>query len=216
MNEIYEIHEIYDRALSDWLKVTLEGETEPIKMAFAVGSRGFQRLEYLYNQERRVNYPIMALLRTDSTIADDRFRYNPRIVVNHEEVGNTFISKTAFCPQPIDIPYTLDIRSVKRNTMNEIIVKLLHKFIKDLGYIKVDLGVYGIKYLSVKLDGVSDNSELEPGEEEKKVRYTATFQLRGWVLRPTEEKKIVRNFRSEIYNALVTPEELLSSVEIHN
>jgi len=211
------IFRIYDLAMREFVQVTMQGKEEPIRVIIAIGSRAFQRLEYLYNSPdttKRVTYPVMALVRTDYSPADDRFRFHPRMKIAYEDEGNTKVALTAMSPQPTDIPYTLDIRTIKQRTMDEIVSKFKLKFIKDTGYITVDLGVYGQKWLSVKYDGSSDSSEVEVGEEERKLRTTISLQLRGWVLREPERQKIVRHFQTMHYADQDGSEDFLEQVEI--
>lgn len=210
-----EEYELYDKALAEWLKVTLAGETEPVNLVFATGSRAFQRISYLHNQakRRKLKLPIMALSRTDSNISPERYKFHPRIPVawNNEEKTEM---KVALCPQPIEIPYQLDIRAVKRKTLDYIKKRIILRFIFDIGYVNVNLGEYGEKYFSVKLEGYSDNSELEVGESEIKMRETLSLSFRGWLFRDTKVVKVIKSVAAKFYDDLKSPEEYLEELNV--
>lgn len=154
-------YEIYDKGVVEFMKVTLDGETNNVFNTFSIGHRAFADIEKLYQQTtgRRIQLPVISIARSDSLPADDRFRFVKSMRLSRRDDAKPCeYIKTTDNPQPVDITYTVDVRAAKEKTLNEIRKKITLKFIKDLAYILFDLQDFGNQRFSLNFQGFNDPS----------------------------------------------------------
>ncbi len=208
-------YEKYDRAICEFLKMTLPEKVDPIPLFFASSHRAFHSIKYLFNADKnRIPLPAIAVLRSDSIPAADRFVFNvnTRISYPPNQTNPNTIKTAPFYPEPVDIVYTVDMIALKEPTMNFMRKALKMKFIKDVSYVWVDLEEYGRKYLGMRFEGSNDSSELESGESDIKIRETGTISFRGWLFHDVVELKTVKNVDVGICDVNKSPEELLDAL----
>lgn len=95
-------------------------------------------------------------------------------------------------PLPLSFPYQIEIWTRNQVTANLIRQQLHLRYDEGQVYFRLDFSpvhaVYGCKLVRMSIDGIANNSDLEPGEPgDRVVRYTVSTTIHGWLWRPVRE-----------------------------
>jgi len=103
-------------------------------------------------------------------------------------------------PRLYRIRYQIDIWTRRINDMNQILEDILDDFdMQHYNYLLIDFGeTWGKKYVPCLLSGITDNSDLEPMEEERRIRKTVTVELEAYRIPELEEKKTVKDTYTKV------------------
>jgi hypothetical protein len=92
-------------------------------------------------------------------------------------------------PLPVWLNYAVELWTKTRSTMNALITVLQLKFDPYMAWSEalIDNWFWGSVWMPIHLDGMTDNSELEAGEEDRLLRHTITFRVEAWAFHPPEK-----------------------------
>jgi hypothetical protein len=91
-------------------------------------------------------------------------------------------------PVPVWLAYQAEIWTKTRSTLNALITALQLKFVPmAYGVAEIDDWFWGSIWMAVHLDSMTDNSELEAGEEDRLLRHTVTLRVEAWAFHPPEK-----------------------------
>lgn len=107
-------------------------------------------------------------------------------------------------PTPVIIPYQLDAWARNLRDLDLVYKQLLGGLsLGDLDYLKVKHPEpWGVRYQGFRLSGMTNNSDLEvPGDgSERTLRYTFTFEVEAYIMKPTDIVKAVKSAQVDTYN----------------
>ena len=187
---------VYDKALVNFFSVPKVEHPEAglIPLVWSPPQRAFSTMAAslgLPPDTKRPPLPMMALHRMDFLGDWTRFNYYERAVVRYDSAPAYNLVKTCRPPQTVTIPYTLETWTLTTQEMNWVLHHLLLKFTQEIAYIQVNLEEYGCRTLSIRLEGYSNTTNLEPGEEERDLRISFNASLNGYIFRPLDQVKTV-------------------------
>lgn len=183
-----------------------------IPIVFASAERAFATISELYGEPNctRVPLPAMALSRSDISDNRELYVHKQRSIYRYDDAPNHTKVKVAQSPQPKLLTYTLEAWCRTMREMNNLILQLSTKFNLDLAYIRVDLEEFGVKRFALKLESSTDASELEYGEQDRKLRHSLTMTLNGVFHKPMRTIETVKSvdvtWQDEVGNDLETKE----------
>jgi hypothetical protein len=201
--------ELQDKALAAHFALTYK--TQSVVQVFASPHRALSQVEKIYGVDKdRPKLPAMSIWRQDPVPAPDRWKYNTRFPLFSTPSDGSIVVVDRKPPLTVDIPYQIEIWSHTRVAMNLLLKNFLRNFLLDLTYITVDFGEpdlnpphigWGDKKLSIQLNSITDNSDLEPGEKGVKYRQTLATTLRGLIFAESyEEMKSVLEINSTFHD----------------
>jgi hypothetical protein len=139
----------------------------------------------------RVPLPFASITRNDYVFDTTRFSQGEFTVYSPDYMT---AKKYAF-PKPINIPYQIEFWYREKFTEAHILEWLYSKFgVRGGGHMESFLNFtpkdsdgnnpFGTKVLPWILDSTNDNSDLEPGDQQRTLRLTASFTMKGWMFLP--------------------------------
>jgi hypothetical protein len=98
-------------------------------------------------------------------------------------------------PLPIWLTYTVEVWKKTRSTMNALITALTLRFDPYMAWdeVVIDDWFWGTVWMPIKLNGITDNSELEAGEKDRALRHTIALRIEAWAFYPPEKDLTVHN-----------------------
>lgn len=146
---------------------------------------------YKYNQNRFIYHKAIDYLRNRN---DDN---RPGFTTKERYERDTIFGVTRGIP--LDVTYNLVAWTLYEEDMNQIITQIVTKF-SPIAYIRVR----GISWeIGVKLDSISNNVDLEPGDKKVRVfKYQFSFTAESFVAQPIVRKKAVLKTQIEITDSL--------------
>jgi len=103
----------------------------------------------------------------------------------------------ALFPTPVIIPYQLDAWARNLRDLDLIYKQVLGAMdLGDMAYLTIKHPEpWGYMYRPIRWTGISNNSDLEvPGDgSERSLRYTLTFEIEAYIMKPTEIVKAVKS-----------------------
>lgn len=191
--------EAYDKAIVEFFSIPSRHTGEPVPIVYSPPQRAFSVLERLYKpQNGKIPLPALSVHRGEFTLDSSRFHFFKRRVVScPDPTGGTIVNVTP-PPQTVTIPYFLEVWAYTTREMSSIIKVVATKFLQELAYITVDLEEYGKHYFALKLDGMSDASDLEPSEGERKLRTSFNLTLNGVFHKPLTPVKTVKIIQTDV------------------
>lgn len=170
----------------------------------------------------RLRLPMMAIISRDYTFNQNRYTYHqavdylrtkdgkPGFYENEKYKKDTVFGVTRGIP--IDISYQLLIWTMYLEDANQILEQILTKF-SPIAYIKVR----GVNWETIlKLDGVSNNLEIDIGDQALRViKFQVNMTAETYVAQPIVRKKAVLETRIEVVNSTVEENitEVISRIE---
>jgi len=155
----------------------------------------------------RIRLPMLAIHNSEFNFNQDRYIYHKAIDYLRDPNNNfrpSFTTKERYEKDtvfgvtrgiPVDIGYTLYAWTMYEEDMNQILTQILTKF-SPIAYIRVK----GISWeIGVKLNGISNNLDYEPGDKAIRVfKYQFNITAESFVSQPIVRKKSVLKTRVEI------------------
>jgi hypothetical protein len=92
-------------------------------------------------------------------------------------------------PLPIWLTYTAELWTKTRSTMNALITAFQLQFDPYMAWdeVVIDDWFWGTVWMPIKLNGITDNSELEAGEKDRTLRHTISLRIEAWAFYPPEK-----------------------------
>jgi hypothetical protein len=140
---------------------------------------------------QRIPLPFCSIERTDYTIDKSRFSTGEFIVYSN----NGYTSNKYRFPFPIDLSYKLEFWCKQRFTVMHILEWVISQLSpKGMGQSEMLFRItpidhngntpYGSKTVPFVMDTFTDNSDIEPGENQRNLRLTFIFTLKAWLFYP--------------------------------
>lgn len=159
---------------------------------------------YSFNQDRYVYHKAIDYLRTEKT------GWKPGFTKKERYERDTIFGVAKGIP--IDVNYTLYGWTLYREDMNQILTQIITKF-SPIAYIRVR----GISWeIGVKLDSISNNVDVEPGDQNDTVyKFEFGFTAESFVSQPIVRKKAVLKTKIDVVDAIEDEDitEVLSKLE---
>jgi hypothetical protein len=135
-------------------------------------------------RENQRTVPMKNLFRTDLPGTDPKIR-------------ERWVAKP---PVPVWLNYQVELWTKTRSTMNALVTALQLKFDPYMawGVVEIDDWFWGSLWMPIHLDGMTDNSELEAGEEDRLLRHTVSFRVEAWAFHPPEKDLTVHKTTVEM------------------
>lgn len=193
----------YDEALLDWVEEDLVPAIpdKPLQILFAPPDRAYaERVDGRYVVPEQLRLPRVTLARLDFEFADVRYCHAGLRKAGYVSDAKLAIN-TAGYPIPINIPYQLswwveyetEAQALYVTFMRAFRDRILHRtvFINQLFQNKI------IPYFMEAT--VSNETNPEPGNEFREIRYVAPLRCEGWIFDDTPvEVKTVREIIAEV------------------
>lgn len=170
----------------------------------------------------RLRLPMMAIVSRDYSFNQNRYTYHqaldflrtkdgkPGFYESEKYKKDTVLGVTRGIP--IDISYQLLIWTMYLEDANQILEQILTKF-SPIAYIKVR----GVNWETIlKLDGVSNNLEIDVGDQALRViKFQVNMTAETYVAQPIVRRKAVLETRIEVVNSTVEENitEVISRIE---
>ena len=163
----------------------------------------------------RISLPIMSIRSTSPTYAEDRYIYHraidykrrqsdgkPGFTVKERTERDTILGFARGIP--LDIPFELLVWTMYTEDMKQILEQIIQKFSK-VAYIRLQ-GVTNWENF-VKLDSMSSNEDLEPGENKRIIKYQIGLTAVTYIPQPIYRKKAVLTTKIDVVDG-ITEEEI--------
>ena len=217
---------IYDELIVKWLCSFCHPQVKkgnPLYLQFATAERGYAEIRNLDNRDKpdyqRNRDPIAkpllpAIEVTRRGPIPDYTRQKTRVRIVGNFVDDTDKKKryVSHYPKPYNLPYQIDFVSINRKTMNLIQTYFMLQYEDDRFLLIADFTkihkIFGKLFIPVVLSDFIDNSDLEPGENEREIRVTMDVSVSAWFFRPVKEVETVQGFQFDIFNGLEETNEL--------
>jgi len=201
---------LYDQAVRAW--VLRAGETlgtPTFNCVFATPDRAFATLKDLLKKKygdrsekvRLMPYPVASIARVGHALDQERFLPQSRTYRGRVYSADQKVSYNAPYPLPWDMTYQIDFWAKNRDTMNAFGL-FVQTESTPLGRLMVDFSPvwlpWGEKIVTFDLREITDNSQLEPDEEDRVLRLSATMVLHGWVLSAAKPTPTVLQTLTEV------------------
>lgn len=163
--------------------------------------------------EKTVKLPAMSISRLGSEFDLTRWTKVGYRMLKWTEDGNRVLQSAH--PIPLETQYQLDLWTKYRNTMNQLVHRVMLKFIGREVWLPVDLGEgFNIKRFPLKLSfgGPQELSDLELDEtKDRTFRMAITFNAEIWFVPdiesvPTVKKLIINKMMTRNGSAPIPPE----------
>jgi len=199
---------LYDQAILTWVQnymiPLLPGRN--VQLSVATARKAFAEVStgQLLN-ERTLIVPRISLQRLDPVNDPARFNSNPirRLGWAYSTANDQRQLIKGKFPTPVNIPYQLDLWTRFTKEMNLWERFIFDTFSPQYTYMRIRPNdVWGWKLFIVFLDGpVRNNSDLEPGEGERKIRKTVPLRVEGWFFPDTfDVPYVVKRLEIDIYD----------------
>ncbi len=215
-----EIYDTYDKAMARWFNSflfikargplgTLVNTSKPLPIVFATPDRALARLAERLCPGQEIDFdtpgaasviplPAASLERSGDYEIDMR-RWSNRII---RYGGLSYDDREMLQykhPIPVNILYQLSIWAKTEKELVAYVVDIVRMFRGVETFIKVIHGSgFGIRCVPLLLDRISQASELEPGADNRLLRYVFPITLGGWVPHLPYSVKTVLRFDVEV------------------
>ena len=193
-------YQSYDKALAAWLQKQFTIDGSPIPLTFATPDRAFAQMAKKFNlkENQPVPLPFISLQQVGDAVPDPKRRLSYSI---YERVGETYNSDGSLkgalirrWPIPYNFTYTAELWCKTRMEARGYLRSYAEAFEHgDYTYLTVDHGDgIGQKLVRVENQGITDNTNLESGQEQRTLRWALTLVVYGWLPRRLEEVKVIQ------------------------
>ena len=202
----------YDQGVQDLLEgcLPVQEDMKKVPVIFASPDRAFSSMQEILGIEATKNVPLPFVSVLRSRVRPDPLRFHGTNVFFRKlatTVDGTSTVSVPF-PLPYDITYQIEYWAKNRETLNVLELWSATQF--DGGFemfIPIDFSQTppwsGTKNIPFENEGISDNSNLEPGTEHRTLRFTQQLTAKGWLVATsrTEITKAVHKIYSDFYLA---------------
>jgi len=185
-------------AIMNFLRGLTYGDKQlPLNVVYASPERAFSSMAQVLKKDvKLVPLPILSFYRDrDPIINRDIFTWNrgekDEVLVN----GGKAVS---ILPRPLAyiLNYRIDIWSWYTDEIEDLITLIIGQFNLDL-YLQQHSEV-GTIYLRLELGDITDNSQIESGQDPRMLRKTISVSANTFLVRPPSTVPTVLDFRIEI------------------
>lgn len=156
----------------------------------------------------RIKLPMLAISSTDFSFNQDRYTYHRAVDWLRDAGKPGFVGRDKFEKGtvfgvargiPIDIGYTLIAWTMYIEDMNQILEQVITKF-SPVAYISVR----GVRWETiVKLDGIANNLETEPGDKQQRViKFQFNLTAETYIPQPIRREKSVLKIKLDFVNGV--------------
>jgi len=191
----------------------------PIPLVFATPERAWAVMRkkfeknILEDRDFRIPLPFLSIQQIGETVFDPR-RYLYRKVLYRKVALNTTDYTSALAhahPLPFTFQYSVEVWTKTRYEARMAIGQFASLWEEGgMAFRQVDHGTpMGVKWVPFFLEGISDNTNLEPVESQRSLRWTLTFRVEGWLPPTPIEQKLVHkiNVNVEAPENLCSPDD---------
>lgn len=156
-------------------------------------------------QDGRLNYtisvPAVSLSRTNFSLDMERWSLAGFRKIKYTEDGNRVLQSES--PYPVKVMYQLDAWLKYQSMANQVIRDVSLKFAKREVWLPIDFkGEFGIHHVPLELtEGPLNLTQLDPGVNERTLRYCYRFILRGYIIPDVTSIPTVRKTVTDMYLA---------------
>lgn len=209
-------YESYDRAVARMMNslrvVGADGipTNKPIPLIFATPERSWAEMRKKFqkqidaNRDFRIPLPFLSVQQIgDTTFDPKRYLYN-KILYRRVALSDDFkkcLSQPA--PQPYNFQYSIELWTKSRYEARVAVMQFANLFEQGgMTYRLVDHGYpFGVKYIPFFLEGITDNTNLEPADQERTLRWTFTLRIEGWLPPIPQEFFVVQEIQTTVETA---------------
>jgi len=218
--EIYvQVYDNYDRKFVDWVGNIIHRDY-PVARVFASPERAFAEMKKMLDKKSAavgknspsvVPLPFISISRTFEDFDPTRYNRHELRRLFSNSAGTECLSVK--WPIPVNIRYQLDVWAMYGRDMSSI--KQQYKLLFWEGgrdyllevrhpvYLNDPSRTYADAYYDMRIplfnEGIVNNSDLEPGEQRRKVlRETFTLRAEGWIFAPADLAKQVLSVTTTI------------------
>lgn len=156
----------------------------------------------------RLRLPLLAVVYSDISYNMDRYTYHHSQNFFRDRHGRPGVVSSELRDRdtiygfargiPVDISYQLTAWTYFTEDMNQILESVLLKF-SPIAYIKVQ----GVQWTSiVKLDGLSNNIDLEPGQGQRVIKFQFNMTVEHYIPQPISRYKSVLETRIDYVDSV--------------
>lgn len=156
----------------------------------------------------RIKLPMLAISSTDFNFNQERYTYHRAVDWLHDAGKPGFTKREKFEKDtvlgvsrgiPIDVGYTLIAWTMYLEDMNQILEQVITKF-SPVAYISVR----GVRWETiVKLDGIANNLETEPGDNQLRVvKFQFNLTAETYIPQPIRREKTVLKIKTEFVDGV--------------
>jgi len=199
----------------DIVVIDEDGEAHPVPVIWATQERAVAAVvqENVRKDETlvvdRIKIPMLAISSTGYSVNSARYTYHKAMSYLREYRGKpTFTASEKYERDtvfgvtrgiPLDVTYTLYAWTMQLEDMNQILEQIVTKF-SPIAYIQVRGVLWEV---SVKLDSIANNLEVEPGDQALRViKFQFGLIAETYVAQPITRNKAVLKTRVEVVNNL--------------
>lgn len=178
--EDFDVFRIYDAAVIS--EFSMEWENKEIPFVFATPQRAFAAVSNMLGVDNaRMPLPIMSLERTGFSPSTQRQMVGPNVRLGNPNFPNLEHVTLSEAPKAIDIEYQVNCWCKTRTQLNTLQTIMMRHFTNDVTVIRLEIPAWGQFGLVTRLTSLSDTSVLDPGEDTRKMRFTASLVLAGFI-----------------------------------
>lgn len=175
----------------------------PIPLIFATPERAWARMRKKFakdisaDREFKIPLPFLSVQQIgDTTFDPRRYLYKKvlyrRVALNTDGYTNCLSHAH---PLPYTFQYSIELWTKTRYEARVNCAQWAGLWDEGgMCYRKVDHGYpMGVKYVPMFLEGISDNTNLEPVDQQRSLRWTFTVRVEGWLPPPAIQQKLVHS-----------------------
>ena len=195
-----------DEVLINWLKTLTykdgSGAEKPVEnVIYSTPEKVFSKGNL--NKNGRILLPAISLFRVSAVQNDTKWKYptSRAMAYSYTERDLTALTQKNVGVIPVDISYQVDIWTKYQDDLQYLWYQITKAFNPDLRLISTfNINGYQIEIpADCYLEGLNDNSDLEPDEEsDRKLRATADIRVEAYLPVDVKEWKLVRVVSSVI------------------
>lgn len=207
-----------DEAMQDLFRnvvvIDEDGVAHPVPIMWATQERAVAHViqenvrKDVTNVVDRIKLPMLAISSTDFSFNQDRYTYHRAVDWLREAGKPGFATREKYEKDtvlgvsrgiPIDIGYTLIAWTMYLEDMNQILEQIITKF-SPVAYISVR----GVRWETiVKLDGIANNLETEPGDNQLRViKFQFNLKAETYIPQPIRREKTVLKMKTEFVDGV--------------
>lgn len=211
INSVVDQFKLFDLAVRKWLvDMGPHLNSQIFNVVFATPDRAFATLNKIYEKklEDRADrvkippLPLASISRMSHRMDRDRLISRLTRFRGYRYTEDKRISYDARFPLPWDMTYQIDFWAKTRETMNHF-QSMIEAESTPQGILTVDLTpvdpAWGTKLVMFTIDEITDNSTLEPDEENRALRATITMTLHGWLVLPLVPNRTIYDVLLQTY-----------------
>ena len=191
-----------------------DGTAHPVPIMWATQERAVAHViqenvrKDTTNVVDRIKLPMLAISSTDFNFNQERYTYHRAVDWLRQEGRPGFETREKFEKGtvlgvsrgiPVDVGYTLIAWTMYLEDMNQILEQVLTKF-SPVAYISVR----GVRWETiVKLDGIANNLETEPGDNQLRVvKFQFNLTAETYIPQPIRLEKTVLKIKTEFVDGV--------------